>query len=154
MHLSSNHCRVESLHRSYEVENLRKYRAGEMSDAELGLKNMAGAMKDPAAMAELAKMMKDPDTMRQVQQMMQDPSFQAQAKAAMQQMAASGAMPSQEQMQQMMNDPEMIKKAQAMAQAMGMGAGSMGAGISAGGAQAEINRLRMENAALKQQAGI
>ena len=143
--------------REYEIENMERHRAGELNTAELGMANMQQALKDPSAMAEMAEMMKDPDNMRQVQAMMKDPAFQAQAKKMMANMPDMGKMMNdpavKAKMQQMMQDPEMIQKAQAMAQAMGMGAGmgggGMGGGAGGGGMDAEIARLRAENAALK-----
>ena len=139
--------------REYEIENLKRRKNGEIDDAQLGVNNLANAMNDPGAMAEMAQLMKDPASMAKVQQMMQDPTFQAQAKAAVAQMQASGGMPDMSQMQKMMQDPEVMRKAQAMAQAMGMGGagggGGMG-GMGAGGAEAELARLRAENARLKQ----
>ncbi len=131
--------------RDYEIEGLKKRKAGEINDAELGINNLAGAMKDPAALAEMAQMMKDPENMRAVKEMMADPQFQAQAKAAMAQMQASGGMPDMAQMQRMMHDPAIMQKAKEMAEAMGGGMGGMG------GAEAELSRLRAENARLKQQ---
>jgi len=138
--------------RDYEVENLRRRKSGEIDDAQLGISNLASAMKDPSAMKEMAELMKDPESMQKVQQMMQDPSFQAQAKAAMAEMQASGGMPDMGKMQQMMQDPNVMAKAKAMAEAMGMG-GAGGGGVGAGAQQAELARLRAENARLKQQQG-
>ena len=138
--------------RDYEVEGLKRRKAGEINDAELGINNLAGAMKDPAAMAEMAQMMRDPEAMRAVKEMMADPQFQAQAKAAMAQMQASGRLPDMAHVQEMMKDPAVMQKAKAMAEAMNFGwdGVSHGGGMG-GGAEAELARLRAENARLKQQ---
>jgi len=142
----------------YEMENLARHRAGELNDAELGMANLQKAVKDPSAMAEMAKMMQDPENQAALQKMMSDPSFQAQAKRVAAQMQASGAMPDAATVQKMMQDPNIRAKAQQMAQAMGMGGmggmgGLGGSGGGAGGAANEIERLRRENAALKQAMG-
>ena len=47
--------------REWEVENAARYKTGELNTAELGLKNMQQAMKDPSVMAETMKMMQDPE---------------------------------------------------------------------------------------------
>jgi hypothetical protein len=138
--------------RDYEVEGLKRRKAGEINDAELGINNLAGAMKDPAAMAEMAQMMRDPEAMRAVKEMMADPQFQEQAKAAMAQMQASGRLPDMAHVQEMMKDPAVMQKAKAMAEAMNFGwdGVSHGGGMG-GGVEAELARLRAENARLKQQ---
>lgn len=138
--------------RDYEVEGLKRRKAGEINDAELGVNNLAGAMKDPAAMAEMAQMMRDPEAMRAVKEMMADPQFQEQAKAAMAQMQASGRLPDMAHVQEMMKDPAVMQKAKAMAEAMNFGwdGVSHGGGMG-GGVEAELARLRAENARLKQQ---
>ena len=114
--------------RDYEMENLARHRAGELNDAELGMANLKNAMKDPSAIAQMAQMLKDPSAMAKLKQMMADPTFQQQAQRVAQQMQADGSMPD----------------FGAMAQQMG----AMGAGTG-GGVDAEIARLRRENAALK-----
>lgn len=151
--------------RDYELENLARHRAGELSDAELGLENMKHAMNDPSAMAEVADLMKDPENVAKVQKMMADPQFQAQARQAMAGMPDLGKMMNDPEMmakvQGMMQDPAMMAKAQAMAKAMyggGMAGGGMGgmgsmAGSGMDSAAAELARLRRENAALKGQMG-
>jgi len=74
-------------------------------------------------------------------------------------MKASGGMPGMEDIQRMMQDPNVMAKAKQMAAMMGqdpnmlakaqqMAAGMGGMG-GMGGAEAEIARLRAENAALK-----
>jgi len=142
--------------RDFELENMARHKAGELNTAELGLANMQQAMRDPSVMAEVAQMMKDPSNQKALKQMMADPAFKAQAQRAVDQMKAAGGLPDMAAMMQdpamiekakaMMSDPAMMAKAQQMAQAM-MGGGAAG---GAGDVQAEIARLRQENAALKQ----
>eukprot|EP00965_Chrysotila_dentata_P138309 4574477-Pleurochrysis_carterae.AAC.2 len=48
--------------REYEAENLEKYKAGLLNDAELGMANLRNTMKDPKMIANLMEMMKDPST--------------------------------------------------------------------------------------------
>ena len=38
--------------RDYEIENLKRRKAGEIDDAQLGINNLANAMNDPSAMGE------------------------------------------------------------------------------------------------------
>jgi len=125
--------------RDFEMDNMRRHKAGEINAAEMGMDNLKQAMQDPSAMAEMAKLMQDPDAMRQVKEMMANPEFRKQAQAVKDQM---GDMPD---LQKMMQDPAVMQKAQAMAQQM------MG---GSGGAEAELARLRAENAALRQQVGV
>jgi len=138
--------------RDFEMDNMRKHKAGELNAAELGMENMKAAMNDPGAMAEMAQMMRDPEAMKQVREMMANPGFQKQAQAVKEQMAAGGAggMPD---ISKLMQDPAVMQKARAMAQAMGVGVPGEGGG-GGGSMEAEIARLRAENAALKQQAAI
>ena len=119
--------------REWELENIARHRAGEMNDAELGMANLKGSLKDPSVLAEMAQMLKDPENMAQLKQMMADPAFQTQAKAMAQQMKAAGELPDFSQIGQ-------------MAQAMRAQGGAGGA------AAAEIARHRQENANLR--AGI
>merc|ERR1719160_2342551 len=107
------------------MENLARHRAGELNDAEMGMANLKNAMGDPNMMKGIAEMMKDPNTMAEVQKMMSDPAFKAQAQRAMQDMQASGGF-------------DFAKMGEAMAGMMGGGAMS-----------AEIEKLRAENAMLK-----
>mmetsp|Transcript_24348 Transcript_24348/g.55416 ORF Transcript_24348/g.55416 Transcript_24348/m.55416 type:complete len:176 (-) Transcript_24348:309-836(-) len=129
---------------------LRRFKAGELNTAELGMANMQQAIKDPTAMREMAQMMQDPESQKEIRKMMADPGFQQQAKRMMEQMKASGSMPD---VAKLMQDPQVMAKAQAMAQAMGVGGaggGGMG-GMGGDSTEAEIARLRAENAALKGQ---
>merc|ERR1719265_723141 len=57
--------------REWEVENAARYKTGELNTAELGLKNMQQAMKDPSVMAETMKMMQDPEIVAKARQMAQ-----------------------------------------------------------------------------------
>jgi hypothetical protein len=75
--------------------------------------------------------------------------FQAQAKQMAEQMKASGGIPGMGDIQKMMQDPAVMEKARNMAQAMYGGGGGAG-----GDATAELQRLRAENAALRQGASI
>ena len=120
--------------REWELSNLERHRSGEMNDAELGMANLRQAMGDPSVMGEVNKMLQNPENMAQLKRLMADPTFQEQAKRVAGQMKASGGMPDFSQ----------------MAQALG----GAGGGAAAGGAEAEIARLRRENAALKQRAGL
>ena len=124
----------EAAAREWELSNLERHRSGEMNDAELGMANLRKAMGDPSVMGEVQKMLQNPESMEQLKRLMADPTFQEQAKRVAGQMKASGGMPDLSQ----------------MAQALG----GAGGGAAAGGAEAEIARLRRENAVLKQHAGL
>jgi len=115
--------------RDWEAENIARHRSGELNDAELGMANLKKAMGDPGLMSSIREMMKDPNTMAEVQKMMANPAFQAQAEKAAQAMKGGGM------------------DFSALAQQMGA---TMGGGAGAGGAAAEIERLKRENAMLKQ----
>jgi len=115
--------------REWEAENIARHRSGELNDAELGMANLKKAMGDPGLMGSIREMMKDPNTMAEVQKMMANPAFQAQAEKAAQAMKGGGM------------------DFSALAQQMGA---TMGGGAGAGGAAAEIERLKRENALLKQ----
>merc|ERR1719203_411840 len=123
--------------RAWEMENMEKHKSGLMSDAELGFANMQQAMNDPAMLKEAMNMMRNPDTMAQVQQLMKDPAFKAQAQNMIESLKGSGGF-------------DMSKLAE---QASAMGMGGMGGMGSAGGSP-ELERLRRENAMLKQRMGI
>lgn len=114
----------------YEMDNLARHRAGELNSAELGMANLKEAMKDPNALAQMAQVLKDPSAIAQLKQMMADPAFQQQAKRMVEQMQGDGS----------------IADVQRMAQQMMAGAGGAARG---GAAEAELARLRAENAALK-----
>jgi len=118
----------------WELENANRYRAGEMNDAELGMANLKGMARDPAALKSAMDMLKDPAAMAEVKKMMADPSFKAQAEAMVNQMKAEGGMPD-------------LSKLAAMGGMGGMG-GGMGSGMS------ELERLRAENAALRAGRGM
>mmetsp|Transcript_85295 Transcript_85295/g.151097 ORF Transcript_85295/g.151097 Transcript_85295/m.151097 type:complete len:274 (+) Transcript_85295:87-908(+) len=72
----------------WERENLARFRAGEINDAELGIANLQAAMNDPAVLEEVAQMLRDPEYQAQLQKMMADPTFQQQAKQAAEQIKA------------------------------------------------------------------
>jgi len=122
--------------REWEADNVARHRTGELNDAELGMANLKNAMGDPALMGSIREMMKDPNTMREVQQMMADPAFKAQAEQAAQAMKGGGM--------------DFSALAQQMGATMGGGGGG---GAGAGGAAGEMERLRRENAMLKQHLG-
>lgn len=53
----------------------------ELTDAELGFKELQKAAKNPKMLAEAMEMLKDPEIQKEVQAMMKDPDFQRQMKA-------------------------------------------------------------------------
>jgi len=61
--------------RDWELENLARYKNGEISEAKLGMANAIRAVNDPQMIREITQIMNDP----RVQQLMADPTFQAQA---------------------------------------------------------------------------
>jgi len=124
--------------REWELENAAKYRAGELNDAELGMANMRNLARDPEMLKQTMDMFKDPNTMAEVKKMMADPTFKAQAQAMMDKMKASGQMPDMSQM---------------MAGMGGSMGGGAGAGMGGAGMEAELARLRRENAALRSGMG-
>jgi len=115
--------------RQWEIENAESYRSGEINDAELGMANLQQASRDPAMLKQAMDMFRDPNTMAEVKKMMADPAFAAQAQRMVEKMKANGGLPDFSQ----------------LGAAMGNSAG--------GGAQAELERLRRENAALRAASG-
>jgi len=61
--------------RDWELENLARYHAGELSEAELGMANFVDALKDPSVLLEAAKLMNDPEVLAEVMQRLNDPEF-------------------------------------------------------------------------------
>merc|ERR1711924_281795 len=100
-------------------------------------------MKDSSVMAETMKMMQDPEDQRKIKEMMADPTFQAQAQQAMAAMKQNGGLEGMGDIGKMLQDPEIVAKARQMAQSMG---------LSGGGVEAELPRLRAENNMLKAKA--
>ena len=104
---------------------------------------------------EMAEMMRDPEAQQKVKEMMADPTFQAQAQAAVKSMmggaGGAGGMPD---LAKMMQDPNIMAKAKQMASAMYGAGGAGGAGAAGGGVEAEMARLRAENARLKSAMGV
>jgi hypothetical protein len=67
----------------WELENLARYRAGEINEAQLGMANLMRSVGDTSMRVEVMKMMNGPE----VQKMMADPSFQEQAEQLLSQQA-------------------------------------------------------------------
>jgi len=61
--------------RDWELKNLARYHAGELSEAELGIANFVDALKDPSVLLEAAKLMNDPEVLAEVMQSLNDPEF-------------------------------------------------------------------------------
>jgi len=61
--------------RDWELEHLARYRAGEISDAELGMANFLNALNDPSVLLEAMKLMNDPEVRAGVIQRLNDPEF-------------------------------------------------------------------------------
>jgi hypothetical protein len=51
-----------------------------LSDAEIGLRELGKAARNPKLLADALEMLKDPETVAEVQAMMKDPAFQAEMK--------------------------------------------------------------------------
>ena len=79
--------------REWEMENIVRYRAGEMNDAELGLANLQKAMRDPSLLSEVAQGLRNAEGMAELIKVMADSEFQEQAKVVAEHMKASGAFP-------------------------------------------------------------
>jgi hypothetical protein len=77
------HASSTSEPRDWELENLARYNAGEINDAELGMANVIRASNDPEIISEVWQMMNDP----KVQELMADPDFREQAEQIRQQFA-------------------------------------------------------------------
>jgi hypothetical protein len=78
---------------TWEYENLARYHAGELNDAELGAANLKQALTDPSMMSEVADWLRHRDGRTQLIKMIADPQFQKQAKAAANQLKKDGVLP-------------------------------------------------------------
>jgi len=79
--------------RDWEMENVLRFRAGELNDAELGMANLEKAMNDPVLMSEVAQGLREPQGRAELIKLMANPNFQEQARFLSEQMKASGALP-------------------------------------------------------------
>jgi hypothetical protein len=77
----------------WEYENLARYHAGELNDAELGAANLKQALTDPSLMLEVADWLRHPDGREQLIKMIANPQFQKQAKGAANQLKKDGELP-------------------------------------------------------------
>jgi hypothetical protein len=77
----------------WEWENSRRYRAGELNEAELGMANLKKALGDPALLSEVAQWLRHPDGRAQLIKMTADPTFRKQAKDAQEQLKSNGVLP-------------------------------------------------------------
>jgi len=64
--------------REWELENIARHQAGEMNLAELGMANLAQALRDPEMLAEMRQMLHNPENAAQLKRMVADPFFQEQ----------------------------------------------------------------------------
>jgi hypothetical protein len=77
----------------WEWENVGRYRAGDLNDAELGMANLKQAINEPALMSEVAQWLRHPEGRSQLIKLIVDPKFQRDAKNAAEQLKKDGAMP-------------------------------------------------------------
>jgi hypothetical protein len=78
---------------AWEWQNLQRYHAGQLNDAELGWANLQNAMGDQSLMSEVAEWLRRPDGRSQLIQMMGDPKFISQAKETAEKLKKDGEMP-------------------------------------------------------------
>jgi len=79
--------------RDWEIESMLWRRAGQITDAELGMFNLDNALSDQSLMSEVAQQLRQPESRAELIKLMADPSFEEQAKQLAKEMKASGRLP-------------------------------------------------------------
>lgn len=91
----------------------------ELSDAELGIRELAKTARDPKMMAEAMEMLKDPEMQAEVQQMMKDPQFQKDMKKMTESSQFKEAMGrAKDDIEVLSKDPALMAKLKAQAAQM------------------------------------
>merc|ERR1719313_2363446 len=77
----------------WELENLFRYREGQLNVAELGLANLKMGMRNPSYMSEVAQWLRHPDGQAHYIKMMANPSFKGEAQNAAELLKKDGILP-------------------------------------------------------------